>query len=106
MKKYIKTFENYNVSNKYCELADKIDTFLDIYASIRPDYDPEYDEEYEKFTGPDSENLYSCSCRLKDGTIPTMCDSSWESGCYAPYNSKEGRLMHDELIAEIKSLNK
>lgn len=44
---------------------------------------------------------------LKVGEKPVYSpNSSWESGGYTPYNSKEGRREHDFLINQIRKIIK
>lgn len=86
------------------ELSKRIIEFVNKYANIAPDYDGEYFD--EKYTGPDVYQLLDCAELLTQGIKPLMCHSDWGSGCYAPYTSKEGQLLHDELVNEIHKLIK
>ena len=61
-------------------------------------FDPEFDDN-EKYTSPDASILRYCADVLNEGKVPNMSDSSWESGGYAPYTSKEGRFEHDCIIS-------
>jgi hypothetical protein len=36
----------------------------------------------------------------------TRCWSEWDSGCYLPYRSKEGRDEHDSILEEIYKIIK
>jgi len=84
------------------KLVQRIWTFLDTYAKIRPDWDPEFDEEDEKYTSPDASILTYCARSIENGIKPQITDSSWSSGGYGPYMSKEGREEHDDIIKQIR----
>lgn len=87
-------------------LSDIIYDFLDKYAAIKPDWDADYDDEEEKYTSPDASMLKYCADMISEGFKPETCDSSWESGGYKPYSSKEGRLQHDIIKKEIQKIIK
>lgn len=87
-------------------LVDRIYLFIDKYAGIRPDYDPEYDDEEDKFTSPDASILKYCADIINKGFKPENCWSSWGSGGYTPYTSKEGKTEHDYLVSEINKIIK
>ena len=43
--------------SEYKNLSNRINTFLDKYATIRADWDEKYDEEDEKYASPDASIL-------------------------------------------------
>jgi hypothetical protein len=86
------------------ELADDIFAFIEQYAEIKADFDPDYDEDSEKFASPDASILYAAAEMLKkDHCIPDNFSlaSSWGSGGYSPYTSKEGEKTHDLIINKL-----
>lgn len=86
------------------ELAQRIYSFLDKYAAIKPDFDSEYDDDHEKYTSPDASQMRYCADILSKGVIPSQCWSEWSGGGYKPYSSKEGQEEHNQLIKEIYQL--
>jgi hypothetical protein len=91
------------------ELSVKIKNFLDEYAGVIPDFDPEYDDECDKFTSPDAGILFAASEMLaKDLKIQPsfIVFSEWGSGGFKPYNSKAGRLLHDEIVEDCEKIKK
>lgn len=85
-------------------LADDIREFLDDHAKVRPDYDPEFEEPAERFTSPDASELLAAARIIEKGNeLPSMPWSSWGSGGYAPYDDKEAKARHDELLDRIRS---
>jgi hypothetical protein len=86
------------------QLSERIYKFIEKYASIRPDYDPEYDD--DKYTSPDASIMKYCADMLSKGLKPDQCHSSWESGGYKPYSSKDGREEHDYLVKKIYKIIK
>lgn len=89
----------------YIELAIYIDKFINEYAIIKPDYISDSDIIEDKYTSPDVYDMVRCSELLKQNINPEYCFSSWESGGYKPYLSKEGKLKHSLIITNIKNLN-
>lgn len=93
--------------SKITDLGKRIIFFIEKYAGISPNYDKAVDQYEDRFTGPDSALLWYTGNLIKDGILPdTIPFSSWGSGCYKPYSSKEGRDEHDFLLAEIEKLIK
>lgn len=86
------------------KLSDRIYSFLDKFAAIRPDFDAKYDDEDEKFTSPDASYMKHCADLLSKGIKPENCWSEWSSGGYKPYTSKEGFDEHESLIKEIYNI--
>jgi hypothetical protein len=86
------------------ELSERIRAFLEKYAQIRPDYDPEFDDPEDRWTGPDSSLLEYVADSLAAGNVPGGVIVSWESGCFAPYSSEEGRKELDEILAAVSDL--
>lgn len=86
-------------------LARQILEFLERYGQIRPDYDPNFEDEEDKFTGPDSAMLLVAARQLEQDQAPSFhVHSTWESGCYAPYSSQQGRELHDRLMKKIQAI--
>ncbi len=79
-------------------LSQRIYAFLDRYAVVSPNFETEADD---KYTSPDVYQLLSCAELIESGIQPLQCHSSWESGGYKPYVSKEGRAEHDMLVKEV-----
>lgn len=91
------------------ELAQKIAGFLDKYAGRKPDFDPQFDDESERFTSPDASILFEAGKMLSK--FPALPEdfaifSSWESGGYAPYQDKEGKALHDEIVQQCNAMKK
>lgn len=85
------------------ELVERIHNFINTYAGISPMWEEDSDEDViQKYTGPDPYQLLDVAYSLNHGLEPFYPHSSWESGCYKPYTSKEGRKEHDEILMEIK----
>lgn len=99
--KNLKTFEDYSSSVNLKELSNRIYSFLDKYAGVRPDWDPEHDDEEDKYTSPDASQMKYCADMLSKDLKPTQCWSEWGGGGYKPYSSREGREEHDYLVNEI-----
>ena len=85
------------------ELSKRIIDFVEKYAKLSPNYDECFDERY---TGPDVYQLLDCAELLSQHIIPRKCNSDWDSGCYGPYTSKDGKELHDSLVNEINKLIK
>lgn len=101
----ITNYKQFNENNDmYSTLANKIYSFLDKYAVIRPDWDEKHDDEDEKYTSPDASQMKYCADMLSKGNIPSRCWSEWSGGGYKPYTSKEGLEEHNSLLQEIYSL--
>lgn len=81
-------------------LADRIDAFLEKYASISPNFKDETDD---KYTGPDPYSLIACANNLRSGHTLYESNSDWGSGCYKPYTSEEGKKEHDYIVIKIHS---
>ncbi len=81
------------------ELAVRIYKFIDQYAGISPNWDGETED--EKFTSPDASQMKYCADMLIQELKPNQCFSEWGSGGYNPYQSKEGKMEHDELVRQI-----
>jgi hypothetical protein len=81
------------------ELANRIIKFVETYAGVRPDWDGVTED--EKYTSPDAYELINCANQLKSGFKPTSWWSSWGSGGYHPYTSKEGRKEHEDILSLI-----
>jgi hypothetical protein len=82
-------------------LGNLISDFIHKHAVLRADFDAEFDDEEDKFSSPDSANLYLASKSLiENGSLPEnyRCDSSWESGGYTPYSDKDAREEHDAIV--------
>jgi len=79
----------------------RIQSFLDKYAVKNPNY---IDEDDLLYTGPDADEFYYILKKLNNETDYDKIYSSWESGCYQPYQSKEGRYIHNQLVNEINSI--
>lgn len=90
------------VSDK--SLANDIEEFIKKYAAKNPNFDPKWDEEEEMFTGPDPIQLLMAAKQIRQGIKPDRIWSEWGSGCFKPYNSSEGKKLHDELLSRIKNL--
>ncbi len=86
------------------KLGIRINLFLDKYAGLNANWDPEFDEENEKYSSPDASTLKYCADVLALNMTPHDYNSSWESGGYEPYTSKEGREEHNAIINELKQL--
>lgn len=93
-----------NESIEMKQLANDILDFLDKYASISPNYNPDFDDDDDKYTGPDPGQLKIAAIKLKNGQKPNRVWSEWGSGCYKPYNSADGRKIHDDLLKRINNL--
>lgn len=86
------------------ELSARIRSFLDQYAQVRPDYDEEFDDPEDRWTGPDSSLLELAADTLASGDVPDGIIVSWNSGCFAPYVSREGRAELDSILSAISEL--
>lgn len=87
--------------------SESIFKFLEKFAEIKADHDPEFDDEDEKFASPDASILYAAATILSDGNLLPQdfsLASSWESGGYTPYSSKEGKIEHDLIISKLSQL--
>ncbi len=84
------------------KLYDDIKAFVEKYAAISPNFDPEDNEDEDgKYTGPDVYQLLDVCSSIKLNLVPEYPNSSWESGCYAPYTSLKGREEHNILKQRI-----
>ncbi|MCP4528557.1 MAG: hypothetical protein GY833_21980 [Aestuariibacter sp.] len=86
-------------------LANKVLNFLLVHAEMNADFDPAFDDEEDMFGSPDASNLYMLAKQLIETgalTSNSIVDSSWESGGYRPYSSKEARAKHDSLVGQLK----
>jgi hypothetical protein len=81
------------------DLADRIDSFIERHAGIRPDYDPKWDSVDERFTGPDAVMLWQAGQALRSGQPFPRIHSSYGSGTYKPWSDKAAEAEHDELVA-------
>jgi hypothetical protein len=88
------------------ELSQRIFDFLDKHAKTAAAYDPETDDPSERFNGPDSSMLYAAAVRIKEGSPYQMPFSTWGSGCYAPVHDAKAKGIHDEIIQELRRLQK
>ena len=88
------------------ELADRILSFIERHAGVRPDYDPRWDKPDERFTGPDSVLLWQAAERLKTGQQLEQVHSDYGSGTYRPWNDTAARAEHDALVVEVNSIAK
>lgn len=96
--------ETYKDLIKRVDLSNRILRFLEKYAGVRPDYDPNFDNIEERFTSSDAGCLFYAAYQLDNDFPVSPFISSWESGGYTPYGSKEGRKEHDEIISQIINL--
>ncbi len=85
-------------------LSVRIRAFIDKYAGISPNYivaeDPE-DKQGEKYTSPDAYALLMVARQIENNLPITFSNSSWGSGGYKPYKSKEGYDEHEAIICLI-----
>lgn len=92
------------------KLSHRIREFVDKYAAISPNWNPEEniengDDEIEgKYTGPDVYELLYVADQLDKNIKPTKCWSDWSSGCYKPFDSREGNAEHIKLMKEINDI--
>lgn len=84
-------------------LAQRIKLFIEIYARISPNFDVD-DVESDKYTGPDPYQMLDAANLLDQNIIPIQCWSEWESGCYGPYTSVEGRLEHSIIMDTLTKI--
>lgn len=74
--------------------AQKIRSFLKLYAAKNDDME---------YTSPDAYQLEAAAELLEAGKkLQNMPWSEWGNGGYKPYTSKKGRLMHEQILKELK----
>jgi hypothetical protein len=83
------------------ELSGEILAFLEKYA-VRNSEEP--DDYTSPYSSPDADQLFAAAKLLELEKTPIPVYSSWESGGYKPFSSKEGREWHDSLFKQINSL--
>ncbi|MFL9456043.1 MULTISPECIES: hypothetical protein [Nostocales] len=83
------------------ELSKEILDFLEKYA-VRNSQ--EADDYTSPYSSPDADELFAAAKLLELEQTPIPVYSSWESGGYKPYSSKEGREWHDSLVKKINFL--
>ncbi len=83
------------------ELSEEILVFLEKYA-VRNSQEP--DDYTSPYSSPDADELFAAAKLLELEKTPISVYSSWESGGYKPFSSKEGREWHDSLVKKINSL--
>lgn len=87
------------------ELAKEVRQFLEDHARIDVRYDPEWDEPQDRWSSPDASELDYAASEMEAGRIPDYPRSSWESGGYEPYEDKEAKAWHDDLLQRITNLH-
>lgn len=85
-------------------LADEIMEFLAGHARTAADFDPAFDDPDERYSGPDAATLHAAALALREGSDVLPAQSSWESGCYAPYGNREAREWHDRIAARLAGI--
>lgn len=83
------------------KLAKEITDFLERHSIPSADYDPDFDNFEDRFNGPDSAMLYNAAEALKADVEFTRPLSSYGSGCYRPWPSKEVEAWHDRLLSQL-----
>jgi hypothetical protein len=84
-----------SVPPSYLHLADRISRFLEKHGIRGHD---------GAWNGPDSD-MMSCSAEmLRSGVKPNNPWSEWGSGCYRPYNDKNGKAEHDAILRAIRGI--
>lgn len=83
-------------------LAEEIMQFLEKHAGTAASYDPQYDEPDDRYSSPDASEMHFVAVRLRNGVeIDRLPWSDWGSGGYHPYNDRDARRLHDELVQKI-----